>query len=70
MLKIQKNSSRPVRLDSNPDEIISTLCLATDGLFRNSSRMGKGGGRLILVVPVFVPNREGGTQEKDLVHLF
>lgn len=44
MLKIQKSSSRPVRLDSNPDEIICTICLATDGLLRNRNKKGKGVG--------------------------
>lgn len=39
--KDSESSSRPVRLDSNPDEIINTLFLATDGLFRNRSRRGK-----------------------------
>lgn len=40
-LKIQRNSSRPIRFVTNPHEIISTLCLATDGLLSNRSRGGK-----------------------------
>lgn len=65
-LEIQESSSRPVLLDTNPHEIISTLHLVTDGLLSNRCREGKRYEGLILVVPIFPPTREEGAQDKGL----
>lgn len=72
MLKILKSTSRPVRLDINPDEIIcpfkgGKMCLATEKLLSNRSLEWRGRcGELIFVVPFFPQTREEEAQGLSL----
>lgn len=63
MIKTQKSSSRPLRFVSNPEEIIIAFCLATDGLLRNKSRMGKGMGDYYWWYHICPSQRRGYTRQ-------